>query len=533
MRRNILLNIIYSLILLFVAAGEAITVMALKKLDMLPPLYFGAVIALFAIFTLLIAFFMFVKGKKMGKGRQIIACVLSVLVVCGCAVITTVATDVVNTLEATLAEPEEEVETATRAIYVMSRNPINEVAQTVGYTYGYVKDVDEICSQQVLGEVRKQTDDQIYAIGYNNMFTMITALLNDRIDAMILDEAYLELMDGMEGFENFDMQAKLLSNVPVDEPENAEDDLIGLEMFEQDWAEEDEPVIDVDIPEEIPEETEEEDLDFSKLKPFIIYVSGSDARAHKLPSKGRNDVNILVVVNPMTKQVLLLNTPRDYYVSNPAAGGRKDKLAHCGVYGFNNSIKTLNNLYGIKADYYIRVNFNGFMRVIDAMGGITVYSDVAFTVHNDVVKIKKGENHLGGKEALAFARTRKALAGGDNDRGKNQMKVIEAVIQKATSGTTVIKKYSKIIKSIDGMFQMTVPADLISELMKMQLSDMARWNVVSYAVTGSGGMDVCASAPSMKLSITRPHQSSVNKAKKLIQKVKNNEILTKDLVDSI
>lgn len=531
MRKNVLLNIIYCLILLLVAAGEAITVMALKKLDMLPPLYFGAVIALFVIFALLIAFFMFVKGKKMGKGRQIIACVLSVLVVCGCAVITTVATDVVNTLEATLADPEEEAETATRAIYVMSQNPVEKVAQTVGYTYGFVKNADESCNQQVLAQVRQQTNDQIYAIGYNNLFTMISALLEDRIDAMILDEAYLELLDGMEGFESFDTKAKLLSTVQVDEPEKAEYDIANWDVFEENLTE-DEELIELDIPEEIPEETQE-DLDFSKLKPFVIYVSGSDARSEKLPQKGRNDVNILVIANPMTKQVLLLNTPRDYYVPNPATGGRKDKLTHCGVYGFTNSIKALNNLYGVKTDYYIRVNFTGFRRVIDAIGGITVYSDVAFKVHNGVVNIKKGENHLGGKEALAFARTRKALAGGDNDRGKNQMKVIEAVIQKATSGTTVIKRYSKIIKSIDGMFQMTVPADLISELMKMQLSDMARWNVVSYAVTGSGAMEVCASAPSMELSVIRPHQSSVNKAKKMIKMVKNNEILTKDVIDSL
>ena len=531
MIKKVLLNIIYSLILLFVAVGEAITIMAIKKLDMLPTLYFVAVIGFFVIFTLLIGLLMFFKGKKTGKVRQIIACVLAVLMVCGCAVITTVATDVIHTLEETIADPEDEAEVATRAIYVMSRNPVREISETTGYTYGYVKDTDEYCSQQVLDQVRAQTSDQIYAIGYNNMFTMITALLNDRIDAMIIDEVYLDVMDGIEGFDNFDLKAKCLSYVPVDEPAVSEIGDFDLDMFEQ---EEDE-FIDIEITEEIPEETEaaEEDLDFSKLKPFVIYVSGCDARSKKLPTKGRTDSNILVVVNPLTKQVLLLNTPRDYFVPNPALGNRNDKLTHCGVAGFNNSIKALSNLYGTKVDYYIRVNFNGFMRVVDAIGGITVYSDAAFTVHNGVVKIKKGENKLGGKEALAFARTRKGLAGGDNDRGKNQMKVIEAVINKATSGTTVIKKYSKIIKSVDGMFQMSVPSSLISELMKMQLSDMARWNIVSYAVTGSGSMDYCASAPSMELSIIRPHQSSVNKAKTLIKKVKNNEILTKEVIDSI
>jgi len=529
MIRKVLLNILYSLILVFVAIGVGISIVALKKLDMLPPLYFGAVIGLFAVLVLLIAFLFFFKGKKPAKVRPILASVLAVLLVCGCAVVTTVAMDVVNTLEATVVEEDEMEEVATRSVYVMARNPIKELSETVGYTYGFVKGFDEDCSQQVLTEVRKQTADQIYAIGYNNMMTMITALVNDRIDAMVIDEAYLELLEGIEEFDNFDMKAKHLADVEVDEPEGMTLDFLDVEMDEEEPDE-------IEVPEEteeIPEETEEEELDFSKLKPFIIYVSGSDARSETLPKKGRTDVNILVVVNPMTKQVLLLNTPRDYYVANPALGNRKDKLTHCGVSGFNNSIKALNTLYGVKTNYYIRVNFTGFRRVIDAIGGITVHSDVAFTVHNGVVKIKKGDNHLYGTEALAFARTRKGLKGGDNDRGKNQMEVIRAVIEKATSGTTVITKYNKIIKSIDGMFQMSVPSELISELMKMQLSDMARWNVVSYAVTGTGGMDVCASAPSMELSIIRPSQSSINKAKKLIKMVMNSEILTEEVVDNI
>ena len=196
-------------------------------------------------------------------------------------------------------------------------------------------------------------------------------------------------------------------------------------------------------------------------------------------------------------------------------------------------MKALSSLYDIKVDYYVRVNFTGFSKVINAIGGITVYSDVAFTVHNEVVDIKVGENHLNGKEALAFARTRKGLKGGDNDRGKNQMKVIKAVIEKATSGTTVITNYSDIIASIEGMFQMSIPAELISALMKMQLSDMAKWNVVSYAATGSGAMDYCASAPSMELSVIRPSQKSVNKAKRLIEMVVSSEILTDEVVNSI
>lgn len=523
MKRNVLWNILYSLILIFVLLGIGLSFAALMRLNMLPVLYLAGLGVLFAVLVGLIGWLLFGRGKKQGRGRVICGCVLALFVVCGCAVMTTVAMDVQEALTASSQEPEE---VATREIYVMSRNPIREVSETVGYTYGYVKGFDEDCSHQVLDAVRQQTGDQIHAIGYTNIMTMVSALLNNRIDAMVLSEAYLDLLDGIEGFEYFDQQARLLAQVEVIEPEGSEMLFLGTGVGELEYEE-------LDQTEEIPEQTEPEVQNFSKLEPFIVYVSGSDSRSKNLPSKGRSDVNILAVVNPMTKQVLLLNTPRDYYIGNPATGGAKDKLTHCGVYGFNNTIKALNTLYGIKTDYYVRINFSGFRKVIDAIGGITVHSDVAFTVHNKTAKIKVGENTLNGEQALAFARTRKGLKGGDNDRGKNQMEVIRAVIEKATSGTTIITNYSDIVKSIDGMFKMTVPQELISEIMKMQLSDMARWNVVSYAVTGSGDMAVCASATGMELSVIRPHQSSIKKAKRLIEMVVSSEILTEEVVEGI
>ena len=528
MKRNVLWNITYSLFVLLVLAGEGLAVASVLRLDMLPPLYLAALVLVLLLFAVLIAILLF--GKKSTKRRQIIACVLAVLVVCGCAVITTVAMDVQDTLESTAANVDEAEETATREIYVMARNPVRELQETAGYTYGYVKDVDEDCSMQVLDAVRQQTGDQIHAIGYTNMATMVTALLNDRIDAMILSEAFVDILEEVEEFENFEMQAKLLAQVEVVEPEGGITLLPGVGTGEGEFEEFD----DYEEPEEIPEETQSlEELDFTKLEPFVVYISGSDSRSRKVLSKGRADVNILAVVNPMTKQVLLLNTPRDYYVNNPAAGGGKDKLTHCGVYGINNSVKALATLYDVKVDYYIRVNFTGFENLIDAIGGITVNSDVAFTLYKDVGKIKVGDNELDGRKALAFARTRKGLKGGDNDRGKNQMKVITAVIKKATSGTTIISNYPDIIKSVEGMFKTTMPSELISALMKMQLSDMAQWNVVSYAATGYGDRAICASMPSMELSVQRPNQSSIKKAKLLIDIVKSSEILTDEVVSGI
>ena len=166
-------------------------------------------------------------------------------------------------------------------------------------------------------------------------------------------------------------------------------------------------------------------------EPFVIYLSGVDTRG-ELTEKARSDVNILAVVNPQTKQVALINTPRDYYV-DLAGTNSKDKLTHAGLYGVETSMATLGNLYGVSVDHYIRINFAGFINIVDALGGVDVYSDQAFTSvgspgYYDPTTFAEGWNHLDGKSALAFARERHAFASGDIQRGINQMKVIDAML---------------------------------------------------------------------------------------------------------
>ena len=140
-------------------------------------------------------------------------------------------------------------------------------------------------------------------------------------------------------------------------------------------------------------------------EPFVIYLSGVDTRG-ELTEKARSDVNILAVVNPQTKQVALINTPRDYYV-DLAGTNSKDKLTHAGLYGVETSMATLGNLYGVSVDHYIRINFAGFISVVDALGGVDVYSDQAFTSvgspgYYDPTTFVEGWNHLDGKAALAL-----------------------------------------------------------------------------------------------------------------------------------
>ena len=261
-------------------------------------------------------------------------------------------------------------------------------------------------------------------------------------------------------------------------------------------------------------------------EPFVLYLSGVDNRG-ELTEKARSDVNILAVVNPTTKRVALINTPRDYYV-DLAGTDSKDKLTHAGLYGVETSMATLGNLYGIPVDHYIRIDFSGFISIIDAVGGVDVYSDQAFTSvgspgYYDPTTFAEGWNHLDGKSALAFARERHAFASGDIQRGINQMKVIDAMANKLKS-PTVLMSFSKLMDAVSDCFVTSLSQEQISALVRMQLGDLASWDIESCSVTGSSGKSSqCYSAKGQSLYVMKPDESSVSKAKELIASVLGGE----------
>ena len=232
-------------------------------------------------------------------------------------------------------------------------------------------------------------------------------------------------------------------------------------------------------------------------KPFVIYVSGIDVSG-KITTRSRSDVNILIVINPITKKMVLATVPRDTYVPFPGVtNGSYDKLTHAGIYGNNCSVSiaTLETyIYtGIKIDRWIRVNFTSVERIVDALGGITVESefDFSFRGHNFV----KGKNFLNGEQALAFSRNRKSFAMGDQQRGRNQLEVIKGVFNKAIS-PAILTAYSDILNEIKDCVQTNLTYEDITGLVKMQLSDGASWNIDTASIRTSHRYDVCYSMSS-------------------------------------
>ena len=154
-----------------------------------------------------------------------------------------------------------------------------------------------------------------------------------------------------------------------------------------------------------------------------------------------------------------------------------DKLTHTGIFGVDCTINTMENFMDIDLNYYARVNFSSVVDIVDALGGITVNSPFAFTAYtNHSVHIKKGENHLNGEQTLGFVRERYGLSDGDRERSRNQMRVVEAMINKAIS-PAIITNYTSIMNAVSGSFQTNMSQSEITSLIKMQLDDMSKWDI--------------------------------------------------------
>ena len=222
---------------------------------------------------------------------------------------------------------------------------------------------------------------------------------------------------------------------------------------------------------------------------FNVYISGIDTYG-PVSSVSRSDVNIIMTVNKKTGKILLTTTPRDSYVKIADGGNNQyDKLTHAGIYGVDSSIHTLENVYGIKIDYYARLNFISFLKLIDIVGGVDVYNDQAFISHVGKKNFQPGLLHMNSDMALSFVRERYSLTGGDHDRGKNQEKVIAAIIKKLTSKEG-LANYQSIIKELSESIQTNMPIETAMGLANEQLRAGKEYIVASQALTGTGSMSL-------------------------------------------
>ncbi len=218
---------------------------------------------------------------------------------------------------------------------------------------------------------------------------------------------------------------------------------------------------------------------------FNIYIAGGDSYG-SIEEITNTDVNMIVTVDPVNRKILLTSIPRDYYVNLPSFGDDAyDKLTHAGYYGIDESVKAIEKLLDIEINYYVKVNFSTIEGVIDAIGGVDVYSDYNFCIEGKNICYKKGLNHLNGDNVLPFARERHSFKDGDVQRVKNQQKVLTAIINKVTKSTALITNYTKILDSVSENFSTNLDTKSINKLVRMQLSNMSGWDIENQNLIGT------------------------------------------------
>lgn len=447
------------------------------KLNMLPMLYFGIVVVI--LLALWGAMFALIRVKKQKSKRSIIGKFVSVII----SLLLMVASLSIIKGDNVLSKiTGSKTQTQTISVIVLKDNAAKEIEDLQGKVFGKNSKTDITNTDKAIEDIKKEISD-INTSDFDDYSTLANALYDGKVDAIITNEAYRGIFQ--EDHESFDSDTRVIYTFEIEE--EIEDVTTAVDVTDT---------------------------------PFNIYISGIDTYG-PVSTVSRTDVNLLVTINPKTRQILMTSIPRDAYVTL-ASFGAKDKLTHSGIYGVNETIKTVENWLDLDINYYARVNFTSLTEIVDALGGITVNSPVAFST--GTYSYSAGNNYLNGDKALAFARERYHLANGDFDRGKNQMRVLTGIINKMIS-PAILTNYTGILDSISGSFQTNMDSSDITSLVKMQLNDMSGWTITQQQITGkgqTGGLSSYA-MPGYKLYMMVPDANSVKKAQDNIEKVKSGQ----------
>lgn len=453
----------------------------LFKLGVVPTKYMVILVAVLAVLALLMYFFMKpAKGKHAVNARQsigkIISLVLSIVLLIG-SVYVAKGSSTLNKISGA------DKTTVHYAVLVLKDSKIDSLSDLKNESIEYNLQYDDKKDMnQIIAKAKQEQSSISYDETNDDYSKLADDLYNNTVHAILVNTAYNGMFE--ETHENFANETKEIWSYEVDTE---------VKSFAKD----------VDV----------------TAKPFTIYISGIDTYG-KVSTVSRSDVNMIVTVNPKTKQILMSSIPRDYYVTL-ANKGKKDKLTHSGLAGPENTVKTMDNFLGIDINYYARVNFTSLITMVDALGGIDLDSDSSFSTGE--YSFSKGVQHVNGQKALAFARERHAFGGGDNMRVKHQQDVLMAMLKKMMS-PAIITNYTGVLNSIAGCFETNMSSSDITDLIQMQVNDMASWTFTQKQFTGHGVMQTGgAYMPNTKLYYMIPDDSSVSENIAAIKAVLNGQ----------
>ena len=412
-------------------------------------------------------------GRKLTRGQKAawaLAAVAAALVLAAVGAVAYYGSILHGAVEqATAREPDR----AVVGVYVEAGDPAQSLEDTAGYAFGAA--AGEPYGEQAQAALRQRLGE-VEITSCPTAFALADRLRAGEVRAILLGDAYAQALSEAPGYQWTGQRLRQVGS---------------LELELEDTPE---PLA---VPEDLP-------------RRFLVYLSGTDTFG-SAATRARSDVNILAAVDTQAKKLLLVATPRDFYVTFPETGGARDKLAHAGVYGVEASAAALEGLYGVTVDYWVKMNFTGFVELIDALGGVEVYSDQAFTVE-PIRTYQQGYNQLTGLEALAFARERYSFPDGDYQRAKNQMEVIRAVVEKCSS-FALVQNFRPVLEAAGEHLETNMPKEHLYGLAALQLGDPGPWTVETYTAQGDSAYRETWSMPGQELYVILPGEASVQEAK--------------------
>lgn len=461
--------------------ASLIFMVSLLALGIIPTKYLLILLAVLCVFVLITFVGQYVSKKKAVAGKLLSVFISALLFLASFYILKTSGT--LKEISGGTTKIDKVV------VAVLADDPAETIQDAALYSFGvqYALKGDEI--KTTVNAINEELGQEISTSEYSSIQEQAEMLHAGVVDAIIYNEAYASVIQ--DEFGDFSSSLKVIYTY--------------------------------DITTEVANKASSIEVQNTS---FTVYISGIDVYG-AIETNSRSDVNILAEVNPNTHQILLVTTPRDYYVELPGiSGGQNDKLTHAGIYGVDVSMATLGELYDVEPEFYARVNFTSLVQMVDALGGIDVYSEQAFTTSEAagvVMDVKEGMNYFNGEQALAFCRERKNVAGGDNTRGKNQQAVITAMIKKAIS-PAILLGANELLESVSGNVDTNMTQQQIQELIKSQLANPQAWKIKSLAAEGTGDKQPCYSTGSQPLYVTLPDQESVNMIKAAFDAVENGEV---------
>lgn len=376
-------------------------------------------------------------------------------------------------------------------VYVNNDSTVEDIQGLSGAKFGIIDVLERENTDKAMEQIEEDLETTIIFETYDGVVNLVEALTNDDVDAIIVNSSYLSMLYDMEEYANLETTIRCVATYSIktymEKPQENNDYLASDDCV-------------------------------------TIYISGID-RYGSPTINSNSDVNIICTINKTTHQVLLLSTPRDFFVPLSVSGGNRDKLTHAGAYGVDVSEATLEMLYGINIDYYMKINFSGFESVIDALGGIDVYSQYDFTAYHGGYHFHQGINRVNGKQALGFARERYSFGGGDRQRGRNQMEVIKGMINKVTS-VDMLANYVNVMGSLSESIVTNMPQEEITSFFKLQLEENPKWEILTYSVNGTSSLEYTYSIPNKPVYVMVPDETTIQTAKGYLDIMHRNEIVT-------